>query len=215
MRGLLPSSEFVPIAENTGLIEPLTMETLRMAIKQARVWLDEARQMTVSVNLSVRSLIDVTLAREVDSLLNRFNVPAHFLELEITESSIMADPMRARATLVQLSSMGVRLSIDDFGTGHSSLAYLKRLPVHALKIDKSFVINMASDENDLVIVQSTIDLAHNLGLEVVAEGVESEEVWNRLRSLGCDLAQGFWRGRPVKAEELAFAVDIIELAAGQ
>ena len=215
MRGLLPSSEFVPVAENTGLIEPLTMETLRMAIKQARGWLDEAREMTVSVNLSVRSLLDTTLAREVDFLLNRFKVPAHILELEITESSIMADPTRARATLVQLASMGVRLSIDDFGTGHSSLAYLKRLPVHALKIDKSFVINMASDENDLVIVQSTIDLAHNLGLEVVAEGVESEEVWNRLRSLGCDTAQGFWRGRPVIAEELTFAVDIIELAAGQ
>ena len=215
MRGLLPSSEFVPIAENTGLIEPLTMETLRMAIKQARGWLDEAREMTVSVNLSVRSLLDATLAREVAFLLDRFKVPAHILELEITESSIMADPTRARATLVQLASMGVRLSIDDFGTGHSSLAYLKRLPVHSLKIDKSFVINMASDENDLVIVQSTIDLAHNLGLEVVAEGVETEEVWNRLRSLGCDIAQGFWRGRPVPAEELTFAVDIIELAAGQ
>ena len=215
MRGLLPSSEFVPIAENTGLIEPLTMETLRMAIKQAKGWLDEARELTVSVNLSARSLLDTTLAREVGFMLTRFKVPAHILELEITESSIMADPTRARATLVQLASMGVRLSIDDFGTGHSSLAYLKRLPVHALKIDKSFVINMASDENDLVIVQSTIDLAHNLGLEVVAEGVESEEVWNRLRSLGCDMAQGFWRGRPVKAEELTFAVDIIELGAGQ
>jgi len=214
MRGLLPSGEFVPIAENTGLIDPLTMETLRMAIKQARGWLDEGRQLTVSVNLSVRSLLHTNLAREVGFLLTRFKVPPHNLELEITESSIMADPTRARATLVQLASMGVRLSIDDFGTGHSSLAYLKRLPVHALKIDKSFVINMASDDNDLVIVQSTIDLAHNLGLEVVAEGVESEEVWNRLRSLGCDMAQGFWRGRPVKAEELAFAVDIIELAAG-
>jgi diguanylate cyclase (GGDEF)-like protein len=213
MRGLLPSSEFVPIAENTGLIEPLTMETLRMAIRQARGWLDEAREMTVSVNLSVRSLHDPNLAREIGFLLTRFKVPPHILELEITESSIMSDPTRARATLVQLASMGVRLSIDDFGTGHSSLAYLKRLPVHALKIDKSFVINMASDENDLVIVQSTIDLAHNLGLEVVAEGVESEEVWNRLRVLGCDMAQGFWRGRPVKAEELSFAVDIIELAA--
>jgi diguanylate cyclase (GGDEF)-like protein len=215
MRGLLPSGEFVPIAENTGLIEPLTMDTLRMAIKQARGWLDEGRQLTVSVNLSVRSLLHTNLAREVEFLLTRFKVPPHHLELEITESSIMADPTRARATLVQLASMGVRLSIDDFGTGHSSLAYLKRLPVHALKIDKSFVINMASDDNDLVIVQSTIDLAHNLGLEVVAEGVESEEVWNRLKSLGCDMAQGFWRGRPVKAEELAFAVDIIELAAGQ
>jgi diguanylate cyclase (GGDEF)-like protein len=215
MRGLLPSGEFVPIAENTGLIEPLTMDTLRMAIKQARGWLDEGRELTVSVNLSVRSLLHTNLAREVEFLLTRFKVPPHNLELEITESSIMADPTRARATLVQLASMGVRLSIDDFGTGHSSLAYLKRLPVHALKIDKSFVINMASDDNDLVIVQSTIDLAHNLGLEVVAEGVESEEVWNRLRSLGCDMAQGFWRGRPVKAEELAFAVDIIELAAGQ
>ena len=215
MRGLLPSGEFVPIAENTGLIAPLTMETLRLAIKQARVWLDEARDMTVSVNLSVRSLLDANLAREIRFLLTRWHVPARNLELEITESSIMADPTRARATLVQLSSMGIRLAIDDFGTGHSSLAYLKRLPVHTLKIDKSFVINMASDENDLVIVQSTIDLAHNLGLEVVAEGVESEEVWNRLRSLGCDMAQGFWRGRPVKADELGFAVDIIELAAGQ
>lgn len=214
MRGLLPSSEFVPIAENTGLIDPLTMETLRIAIRQARSWLDEGRDLTVSVNLSARSLLDHALAREIGFLLTRFNVPAQTLELEITESSIMADPTRARATLVELAAMGIHLSIDDFGTGHSSLAYLKRLPVHALKIDKSFVINMASDENDLVIVRSTIDLAHNLGLEVVAEGVESEEVWLRLRALGCDMAQGFWRGRPVKAEELAFAVDIIELAAG-
>ena len=149
----------------------------------------------VAVNLSVRNLLDAKLPGAVAGLVQKYQVPAKRLELEITESSIMADPAKARETLVQLSAMGVRLAIDDFGTGHSSLAYLKRLPVQTLKIDKSFVVNMGDDDNDHVIVQSTIDLAHNLGLEVVAEGVESEEVWNQLRLLGCDVAKGFWRVR--------------------
>jgi diguanylate cyclase (GGDEF)-like protein len=211
LRGLMRSGEFVPIAENTGLIEPMTMKILKLALKQARRWQDEGIRLSVAVNLSVRNLLDPNLPQEVAKLLSQCGVEPNRLELEITESSIMSDPQRAREILIRLSAMGIRLAIDDFGTGHSSLAYLKQLPVHTLKIDKSFIINMTNDENDLVIVQSTIDLAHNLGLEVVAEGVETEEVWNKLKLLGCDLAQGYWRGRPVPAEDLDYAMSIIEL----
>jgi diguanylate cyclase (GGDEF)-like protein len=211
LRGLMPSGDFVPIAENTGLIEPMTMKILKLALQQARRWRDEGLDLSVAVNLSVRNLLDPKLPQEIAKLLSRYNVEPARLELEITESSIMSDPHRAREILVRLSAMGIRLAIDDFGTGHSSLAYLKELPVNTLKIDKSFIINMAADDNDLVIVQSTIDLAHNLGLEVIAEGVETEEVWNKLKLLGCDLAQGYWRGRPVPAEDLAYAVAVIEL----
>jgi diguanylate cyclase (GGDEF)-like protein len=211
LRGLMPSGDFVPIAENTGLIEPMTMKILKLALQQARRWQDEGLDLSVAVNLSVRNLLDPKLPQEIAKLLTRYNVEPARLELEITESSIMFDPQRAREILVRLSAMGIRLAIDDFGTGHSSLAYLKELPVHTLKIDKSFIINMTADDNDLVIVQSTIDLAHNLGLEVIAEGVETEEVWNKLKLLGCDLAQGYWRGRPVPAEDLAYAVAVIEL----
>ena len=211
MRGLMRSGEFVPIAENTGLIEPMTMKILRLALKQARRWQDEGARLSVAVNLSVRNLLDPNLPQEVAKLLGQCGVEPERLELEITESSIMSDPQRAREILIRLAAMGIRLAIDDFGTGHSSLSYLKQLPVHTLKIDKSFIINMTADENDLVIVQSTIDLAHNLGLEVVAEGVESEEVWNKLKLLGCDLAQGYWRGAPVPAEDIDYAMAVIEL----
>jgi EAL domain-containing protein (putative c-di-GMP-specific phosphodiesterase class I) len=187
------------------------MKILKLALKQARRWQDEGVRLSLAVNLSVRNLLDPNLPQEVAKMLSQCGVEPNRLELEITESSIMSDPQRAREILIRLSAMGIRLAIDDFGTGHSSLAYLKQLPVHTLKIDKSFIINMTADENDLVIVQSTIDLAHNLGLEVVAEGVESEEVWNKLKLLGCDLAQGYWRGAPVPAEDVDYAMSIIEL----
>jgi EAL domain-containing protein (putative c-di-GMP-specific phosphodiesterase class I) len=157
--------------------------------------------LTLSVNLSTRDLLDPDLPQKFDALLVKHRVPAEAYCLEITESAIMDDPARALATLNKLSLLGFKLSIDDFGTGYSSLAYLKRLPVDELKIDKSFVMSMERDADDAKIVRSTIDLAHNLGLTVVAEGVEDAKAWQMLRELECDEAQGFHMGRPMPATE--------------
>jgi EAL domain-containing protein (putative c-di-GMP-specific phosphodiesterase class I) len=182
---------------------PLTFFVLNEAVRQSRTWQLEGLNLCVGVNLSARNLLDVHLPDTVGELLARWEVPPSLLELEITESTILADPIRAMHVLSRLSGMGVRLAIDDFGTGYSSLAYLKRLPVDALKIDKSFVQGMEADENDAVIVKSTIDLGRNLGLRVVAEGVETKEAWRQLLVLGCDVAQGYYLSRPVPAAELA------------
>ena len=154
----------------------------------------------MAVNLSARSFLDTHLAVEIPRLLNKWEVDAEQLELEITESMLMTDPARAEATLDRLSQIGLTLSVDDFGTGYSSLANLKRLPVDVIKIDKSFVMEMAVDASDAAIVRSTIDLAHNLGLRVVAEGVESEDAWRHLEALGCDYAQGYYLSRPLPAD---------------
>jgi EAL domain-containing protein (putative c-di-GMP-specific phosphodiesterase class I) len=201
--GLMMPDRFIPLAERSGLIRSLTLFAARTALTQARAWRDAGLELTVSVNLSTRDLIDISLPEEIGDLLDEARLPAHLLELEITESVIMADPMRARGVVARLREMGVKVAIDDFGSGYSSLGYLKRLPVNELKIDKSFVMNMQDDSGDAVIVQSTIDLAHNLGLTVVAEGVESDETWRRLGALGCDVAQGWLIGRPLPAAEFA------------
>ncbi|MDQ1436832.1 MAG: hypothetical protein QOK43_461 [Acidimicrobiaceae bacterium] len=200
--GPIPPDEFIPLAEHTGLIRPLTLYVLDQALAQCRIWNDTGVPIGVAVNLSVRNLYDPSFADEVAALLDRHGVPAGRLELEITESVIMADPMRAMAVLARLSDLGVGLSLDDFGVGYSSLAYLKRLPVTEIKIDKSFVMNISNDESDAMIVRSTIGLARSLGMRVVAEGVESEETWARLVSLGCDIAQGYYLCRPKPAEEI-------------
>jgi EAL domain-containing protein (putative c-di-GMP-specific phosphodiesterase class I) len=157
--------------------------------------------LTLSVNLSARDLLDQDLPQKFEALLVKHQVPAEALCLEITESAIMDDPQRALATLNRLSALGFKLSLDDFGTGYSSLAYLKRLPVDELKIDKSFVMSMETDLDDAKIVRSTIDLAHNLGLTVVAEGVENAKVWDLLRELNCDQAQGYHMGKPMPSDE--------------
>ncbi len=200
--GIVGPSEFVPIAEQTGLITPLTSWVLDAAIAQVRRWKDAGLELSIAVNLSARSFLDTQLALEIPRLLARHGVDAELLELEITESMLMTDPARAEATLTRLSRIGLTLSVDDFGTGYSSLANLKRLPVDVIKIDKSFVMEMAVDASDAAIVRSTIDLAHNLGLRVVAEGVENQESWRRLREQGCDLAQGFHVSRPLPGNEL-------------
>jgi diguanylate cyclase (GGDEF)-like protein len=200
--GLVGPTEFVPIAEQTGLITPLTSHVLDAALAQVRAWNDHGRELTVAVNLSARSFLDAQLAVEIPRLLQKWGVDARLLELEITESMLMLDPGRAQAVLERLSRIGLTLSVDDFGTGYSSLANLKRLPVDVIKIDKSFVMDMAIDASDAAIVRSTIDLAHNLGLRVVAEGVESHQAWTRLKELGCDLAQGFYVSRPLPAPDL-------------
>ncbi len=201
-RGMIPPDEFIPPAQKTGVIAPLTLFVLDEALRQCRTWALQGLDLCVAVNLSTRNLLDVHLPDTVGELLARWEVPARLLELEITESTILADPVRAMQILSRLDEMGIRLAIDDFGTGYSSLAYLKRLPVDELKIDKSFILGMDESENDEVIVRSTIDLGRNLGLRVVAEGVESQAAWNRLQALGCDVAQGYYLSRPVPAEQL-------------
>jgi EAL domain-containing protein (putative c-di-GMP-specific phosphodiesterase class I) len=198
-RGHIEPDEFIPLAEQTGLIKPITTWVLDTAVRQCMEWRKTWPNFSMSINLSVQCLHDVAMLNQVRSLLKDDEIPASCLTMEITESDIMTDPIRAREILESLHMMGITLSIDDFGTGYSSLSYLKQLPVDEIKIDKSFVMEMVADENDAVIVRATIDLAHNLGLQTVAEGVTSQEIWNYLEFLQCDIAQGYFIARPLTA----------------
>jgi diguanylate cyclase (GGDEF)-like protein len=202
MRGLLPPNAFIPVAEGTAVIHPLTDEILRQALTQVRAWLDRGWTIPVSVNISARSLLDLAFPAQVEDLLNEVGVPASLLTLELTESSIMSDPERAMTVLDALNAIGVYLSVDDFGTGYSSMAYLKALPVRELKVDRSFVMDMTTNVSDAVLVQSAIDLGHNLGLHVVAEGVEDVATRDALVALNCDLLQGYHVRRPATPGEL-------------
>jgi diguanylate cyclase (GGDEF)-like protein len=199
---LLPDT-FIPLLEQTGMIRSLTPWVLNESLRQGQMLQDKGIPITISMNLSVRDLQDPYLADAFAEQLAALQISPRWLELEITESAVMTEPERALEVLTRLSSMGLRIAIDDFGTGYSSLSYLKKLPVNTIKIDKSFVIGMVRDENDAAIVRTSVDLAHNLKLEVVAEGVENEETLNRLGELGCDTAQGHFISRPLSAEELA------------
>jgi diguanylate cyclase (GGDEF)-like protein len=199
-RGLLAPDTFVPLAEQTGLMKSLTTNVLEQALRQTAAWADEGLSVRMAVNVSARDLHDDAFCDRVSDALNRTGVAASMLELELTERVVMADPARAMENLTALSRLGVRLSLDDFGTGYSSLAYLRRLPVTEIKIDKSFVLRMDVDDEDATIVRSTIDLAHGLGLRVIAEGVETAETWQRLSDLGCDAAQGYFLSRPHPAD---------------
>ena len=201
-RGLVLPASFVGHAEHTGLIRPLTMHVLEAALVQVGDWRRSGLELKVAVNLSVRNLLDRALPDDVAALLERWDVPSSALELELTESTIMADPGRAREVMEALHDLGVGLSIDDFGTGWSSLGKLKELPVDEIKIDRSFVTGMARDRSDATIVRSTIDLARNLGLRVVAEGIEDAEVRDELAGLGCDLGQGYLFSAPLDAGAL-------------
>ena len=203
VRGLVPPDDFIPLAEQTGVIKPLTSWVLDSALGQCRAWRDAGLELNVAVNLSVRNLLDAHLPDSVAELLRRHELPPCCLQLEITESTIVADQVRALDVLARLDRMGVGLSVDDFGTGYSSLAYLKDLPVRELKIDRKFVNNMTEDGDDAFIVRSTIDLGRNLGLQVVAEGVETQAAWDQLAALGCDTAQGYFLSPPLPAAELA------------
>lgn len=202
-RGLIPPDEFIMLAEHAGLIKPLTLWVLTTALRQSRAWHEADIFVPVAVNLSARSLQDAGLVEQISAILRHADVAAHSLELEITESVIMADPERALEILTRLNAEGVHLSIDDFGTGYSSLTYLKRLPVRTIKIDRSFVGHLDSDPDDGIIVRSIIELAHALRLKVVAEGVETRETWDRLAAMGCDEAQGYYVSRPLSHENLA------------
>ncbi|MGB3736335.1 MAG: bifunctional diguanylate cyclase/phosphodiesterase [Ilumatobacter sp.] len=202
VRGVVAPSEFIRVAEETGLIKQLTDLMLANGISELRKFHERGHLLGLSVNLSTHDLVDANLAERVRAHLEANGVEPGSLTLEITESSLLIDGPRARATIDDLHALGVRLAIDDFGTGYSSLSYLRQLPVRELKIDQSFITNLLTDEQDEVIVRSTIDLGHNLGLEVVAEGVESEAVLERLRSFGCDVAQGFCISRPLTSRRL-------------
>ncbi len=198
--GLIPPGAFVQTIEQTGLIGPLTRHVLERSIAECADWRRDGREMSVAVNLSVRNLLDRDLPNQIERLLAAYGLPAASLQLEITESMIMSDPDRALATVSQLSALGVRLSVDDFGTGYSSLANLRKMPIDELKIDRSFVSPMLRDESDLIIVRSTINLGHDLGLRIIAEGVEDAATLQRLAGLGCDLAQGYHISRPMPGQ---------------
>lgn len=198
--GFIAPDRFIPIAEQNGLMKKLTVMVLEKALQQSKKWLEKGVELQISVNLSASNLQDMQLSEDVQMLLNKYNMNPQTLTLEITESFIMSNPTRAREILQSLSSMGIKLSIDDFGTGYSSLAYLKNLPVNEIKVDKSFVIDMLQSNSDEIIVRTVINLAHNLGLKVVAEGIESKEVWDNLQAINCNTAQGYYLSKPVPAE---------------
>ncbi len=201
--GLVEPGRFVPFAEQSNLVKPLTRRVLMLALDQARSWWDAGRLLPVAVNVSARMLHDAELISTVRAELDRTGMPPQALELELTESAVMLNTRNAMNVITELRGEGIRISVDDFGTGYSSLAYLRDLPVHDLKIDKSFVVNVAHRTKDFSIVRSIIDLAHNLDLRVVAEGIESSEVCSLLRDLGCDEGQGFYLGYPVPPADLA------------
>ena len=200
--GLLAPAQFIPLAEQMGLIKPLSHCVLNLALRQCRAWYDTGLVLPVAVNLSLRDLHDARLPEQIGQLLETWALPPALLHVEITEDAAMADPDRTLGVLTWLRGRGVHLAIDDFGTGQSSLAQLKRLPVDQLKIDQSFVREMTVNENDAVLVRSIIDLGHNLGLTVVAEGVEDAATATLLTSLGCDEGQGFYLSHPVPPDLL-------------
>jgi diguanylate cyclase (GGDEF)-like protein len=210
-RGLLFPDEFIPAAEQSGLIRAITSTVLDQGLAQLAEWRRDGLLLQLAINVSVRDLHDPRFCEQVKMALERYAIPPRQLALEITESVVIADAERVLLTLASLDELGVRLSLDDFGAGYSSLTYLKQLPVSEIKIDKSFVVRMDVDDDDARIVRSTIDLAQALGLRVVAEGIETVQTWNRLARLGCDVAQGYFLSRPLPAAEFAAFVRLRRL----
>ena len=202
-RGLIGPDEFIPLAERTGLIKRLTRSVLTEAIRQARAWELAGLRVPIAVNLSMRNIHDPQLPQTIAQLLQRWDARPELLRLEMTETVLAADPQRALQTMDSLRAMGVHIALDDFGIGYSSLAYLNRLPLDEIKIDRSFVIGMIDSESSATIVRATVDLGHGLGYGVVAEGVENAETRQRLSALGCDAIQGFLVARPMPADQTA------------
>lgn len=200
VRGRVPPNNFIPYAEHTGIISALTFCVLDMALRQVRNWLNDGISMPVAVNISARNLSDAKLVSQVMELLQRYELPPDMLILEVTESAIMLDSRVAHAVLMQLHEVGVEISIDDFGAGYTSLAQLKNLPISELKIDKVFILAMQNDQTDALIVRSVINLGHNLGMTVVAEGVETADVVAALVDCECDVVQGYHLCRPISAD---------------
>ncbi len=205
--GAIPPDQVISLAEQTGLIDDVTKWVFKETVRQIEIWQKQNRSIDVSINLSMYNLKNPDLNHYIETLFRDSRVNPASITLEITESAMMANPKRSLKTLLDISSMGINLSIDDFGTGFSSLAYLKKLPVNELKIDKSFVMDIVEDENDFTIVKSTIDLAHNLGIRVIAEGVENEEVYGILKDLDCDEVQGFFISYPLEPGQLEVFLD--------
>lgn len=201
-RGLVPPHDFIALAEKTGMINLLTLHMLDVSMKTCSAWREAGLRIPVAVNLSVKDLLDQMLVRKVEILLASRAMEPNMLEFEITETALMGDPVRALEILTALSDMGIRLHIDDFGTGYSSLGYLKRLPVNAVKIDRSFVHDMTDNPDAAIIVRSTIELAHNLGLKVIAEGVETQATWEQLARYDCDEAQGYLISKPAAGDKV-------------
>ena len=199
---LVLPSEFVAAAEGAGLSRVLTNSVLELSLRQLRTWSSAGHALHLAVNTTVADLLDAEFPREVARALAATGLAPGTLVLEVTESSVMTDPLRIGQVLAELGSLGVELSLDDFGTGYSSLTHLRELPVCEVKIDRSFVTGMRDDPTDAAIVYAMIGLAHKLGIRVVAEGVEDEETWEALRELGCELIQGYVISRPVAAAEL-------------
>ena len=199
--GRLPPSVFIPLAELSDVIRPLTLWILEEGLRQQQAWARQGRHTRLAINFSARHLLDDACPDQIAQLLARAGTAAESLELEITESALIADPEHATATLERIRGLGVQIAVDDYGTGYSSLSHLRRLPLHALKIDVSFVRNMLKSAQDRVIVESTVGLAHNLGLNVVAEGIEDEGTLAALRAMGCDEGQGYFIAPPMDADE--------------
>lgn len=199
--GLVMPDEFIPLAVQSNLMRPLSQYILRSALQQMSEWQKEGLDLRMSVNLSIHDIQDALLPEKLRELIERYRINPARLMLEITENSVMTDSHGVRVVIEQLHEMGVSLAIDDFGTGYSSLAYLKQIPADEIKIDKSFVRDMSRDDNDAVIVRTTIELAHNMGRRVIAEGVEAQDAYDLLEILRCDLAQGYYICRPVSAAE--------------
>ncbi|MDQ2743535.1 MAG: EAL domain-containing protein [Chloroflexota bacterium] len=201
--GLLQPEQFIPLAEQLGLIGPLSRWALKSALGEMQRWRQADLRLCVAVNLSSRDLHDVRLVNSIGRLLQTLTIDAPCLTVELTESAVMSDPEHSMKILTRLHDMGVRVAIDDFGTGYSSLSYLRRLPVDEIKIDRSFVIDLADTEDHALIVGAIVDLGHKLGMQVAAEGVEKLATLDLLRSMGCDKAQGYYLGRPMPADEVA------------
>ncbi|MCC4118664.1 EAL domain-containing protein [Aromatoleum toluclasticum] len=199
--GMLSTGEFIKIAEHAGLITPLTQWVLEAAFRQSYAWVEAGMDLPMSVNLSAHDLRDPRLLDRIKGLFDTWGTAPELIQFELTESALMEEPVGALEILTRLKDLGVELLIDDFGTGYSSLTYLQKLPVDTLKIDQSFVANMLASDDSEIIVRSTIELGHNLGLKIVAEGVETQAVWERLVALGCDTAQGYLISRPIPAGE--------------
>lgn len=200
--GLIFPDAFIPIAEKAGMMKPFTLAVIELALTQSSLWTQAGLNLTIAINISAINLQDAQFPADMAAMLHAHKVSPANIELEVTETAIMSEPLKAIENIKKLSEMGLQIAIDDFGTGYSSMAYLRKLLVAKIKIDKSFVMDMHNNKNDEVIVRSTVDLGHNLGLTVVAEGVETQGAWDRLKELGCDSAQGYFMGRPVGATEL-------------
>jgi EAL domain-containing protein (putative c-di-GMP-specific phosphodiesterase class I) len=202
VRGLLMPAAFIPFAERSGLIGKVTLWVIDEAVRQCREWADQGHFLTVAINISQSSLLDPAIGSALVAAIEAYDVPASAIEVEITESALTADLDGAAEALAALHAHGVRISIDDYGTGYSSIAHLRALPVQCIKIDRSYVAGMLEDPASTSIVRSTLDLAHELGLEVVAEGVETQVEYEALLAIGCDVAQGYYCARPMPGQSI-------------